>query len=110
MLFWKLGLVVFSYQFVGTLTTGIGKHWLILSSTSPSKSYIYICICLYIFIYIYCLDQTTEKGLINLKRRDSPLCNFTESCRSDLVKTLCPKKCGKDLIYLVTLVSKKSIL
>ena len=64
----------------------------------------------YIYIYIYCLDQTTEKGLNNLKRRDSPLCNFTESCRSDLVKTLCPKKCGKDLIYLVTLVSKKSIL
>ena len=60
----------------------------------------------YIYIYIYCLDQTTEKGLNNLKRRDSPLCNFTESCRSDLVKTLCPKKCGKDLIYLVTLVSK----
>ena len=105
MLFWKLGLVVFSYQFVGTLTTGIGKHWLLLSSMIFNQSYIYVYVCIY--LYIYCLDQTTEKGLNNLKRRDSPLCNFTESCRSDLVKTLCPKKCGKDLIYLVTLVSKQ---
>ena len=49
MLFWKLGLVVFSYQFVGTLTTGIGKHRFLLSSMI-FKNIIYICV--YMSIYI----------------------------------------------------------
>ena len=56
-------------------------------------------------MYIYCLDQTTD-----FMRRDSPLCNFTESCRSELVKTLCPKKCGKAKIYLEIFVLIKSVL
>ena len=42
-------------------------------------------------------------------RRDSPLCNFTESCRSELVKTLCPKKCGKAKIYLEIFVLKQKV-
>ena len=60
--------------------------------------------CIYVHIYIYCLDQTTD-----FMRRDSPLCNFTESCRSDLVKTLCPKKCGKAKIYLEIFVLKQKV-